>query len=116
MGELGLFYRLASFCFIGGTLVPMGGHNPLEPARLGRGVLFGPHTESFPQAYDALLAAGGAKRVGAAREIASAAQALFDDPARAKAMGEAAARAAADLGGAVAKTLAAVEALLDARA
>ena len=33
MGELGLFYRLAPFCFLGGTLVPLGGHNPLEPAR-----------------------------------------------------------------------------------
>ena len=32
MGELGLFYRLAPFCFLGGTLVPLGGHNPLEPA------------------------------------------------------------------------------------
>ncbi|MGN6517194.1 MAG: 3-deoxy-D-manno-octulosonic acid transferase [Rhizomicrobium sp.] len=116
LGELGLFYRLAPFCFIGGTLVPMGGHNPLEPARLNRGVLFGPHTESFPQAYDALLAAHGGMRVATAREIAQAAQDLFDDPALAKAMGEAAARAAADLGGAVAKTLSAVEALLDARA
>lgn len=116
LGELGLFYRVAPFCFIGGTLVPMGGHNPLEPARLNRGVLFGPHTESFPQAYDALLAAGGAERVTTAREIAAAAQTLLDDPVRAKAMGEAAAHAAADLGGAVAKTIMAVEALLDARA
>lgn len=116
LGELGLFYRLAPFCFIGGTLVPMGGHNPLEPARLHRGVLFGPHTESFPQAYDALLAANGAERVGTAREIAQAARRLLTDPAHAEAMGGAAARAAADLGGAVAKTITAVEALLDARA
>src|SRR6185312_13665405 len=46
MGELGLFYRLAPFCFIGGTLVPLGGHNPLEPAVLERAVLAGPHRAS----------------------------------------------------------------------
>ena len=46
LGELGLFYRLAPFCFVGGTLVPMGGHNPLEPAVLGCAVLAGPHRAS----------------------------------------------------------------------
>ncbi|HWA29537.1 MAG TPA: 3-deoxy-D-manno-octulosonic acid transferase [Rhizomicrobium sp.] len=116
MGELGLFYRLTPFCFVGGTLVPVGGHNPLEAARLHCGVLFGPHTQSFPQAYDTLLATHGGERVGSARDIAEAARKLFADPARAKTMGDAAAKAAADLGGAVAKTLKAVEALLDARA
>ena len=44
MGEMGLFYRLAPFCFLGGTLVPLGGHNPLEPAALHCAVLAGPHT------------------------------------------------------------------------
>lgn len=116
MGELGLFYRLAPFCFVGGTLVPIGGHNPLEAARLHCGPLFGPHTESFSQAYDTLLARHGGLRVGSTREIAEAAQSLFADPARAKAMGDAAALASAELGGAVAKTLATIEALLDARA
>ena len=47
MGELGLFYRLASVAFIGGTLVPHGGQNPLEAARLGCGVVAGPHMENF---------------------------------------------------------------------
>ncbi|MBS0279495.1 MAG: 3-deoxy-D-manno-octulosonic acid transferase [Proteobacteria bacterium] len=116
MGELGLFYRLAPFCFVGGTLVPIGGHNPLEAARLHCGPLFGPHTESFSQAYDTLLARHGGLRVGSTREIAEAAQSLFADPARARAMGDAAALASAELGGAVAKTLATIEALLDARA
>ena len=116
LGELGLFYRLAPFCFVGGTLVPIGGHNPLEAARLDCAVLFGPHTESFPQAYDALLSAHGGIRVSSAHDIAHAAQRLFADPAGTKTMGEAAAKAAAALGGAVAKTLRTVEALLDARA
>jgi len=116
MGELGLFYRLATFCFVGGTLVPLGGHNPLEPARLHCGVLFGPHTESFSQAYDTLLAKGGGARVTATREIVQEAEKLFADPGRTKAMGIAAAQASADLGGAVARTFRAVEAMLDARA
>jgi 3-deoxy-D-manno-octulosonic-acid transferase len=116
MGELGLFYRLVPFCFVGGTLVPIGGHNPLEAARLHCGVLFGPHTESFSQAYDALLAKHGGRRVASTREIAEAARDLFADPARAKAMGDAAAVASAELGGAVARTLKTIEALLDARA
>jgi 3-deoxy-D-manno-octulosonic-acid transferase len=115
MGELGLFYRLAPFCFVGGTLVPIGGHNPLEAARLHCGALFGPHTESFSQAYDTLLAKHGGQRVASTREIVEAAQNLLADPARAKAMGDAAAQASAELGGAVAKTLKTVEALLDAR-
>jgi len=43
LNELGLFYRIGSFAFVGGTLVPVGGHNPLEPALLHRAVLAGPH-------------------------------------------------------------------------
>ena len=42
MGEMGLFYRLTHFCFLGGTLVPLGGHNPLEPAQLHCAVLCRP--------------------------------------------------------------------------
>ncbi len=105
LGELGLFYRLAPFCFIGGTLVPMGGHNPLEPARLRCGVLFGSHTESFPQAYESLLTTRGGERVASASEIAAAALRLLANPDEAKAMGEAAAQAANELGGALAKTI-----------
>lgn len=116
MGELGIFYRLAPFCFIGGTLVPVGGHNPLEAARLHCGALFGPYTNSFPQAYDTLLAMHGGARVTSVRDIADAAHRLSAEPGDAKAMGDAAARAAVELGGAAAKTLRAVEALLDARA
>ena len=57
MGELGLFYRLARFCFIGGTLVPMGGHNPLEPAVLYCAILAGPHRSSNAKAFEAILGA-----------------------------------------------------------
>ena len=60
MGELGLWYRLSAFAFIGGSLVPVGGQNPLEPARLGCGVVTGPLTGNFVEAMAALIKEGGA--------------------------------------------------------
>ena len=116
IGELGLFYRLASFAFVGGTLVPQGGHNPLEPARLHRAVLAGSHTFNSASAYEAVFKAQGTGRVASSSDIAGAARQLIDDPARAKALGDMAARGAASLGGAVEKTYAAVNALLASHA
>jgi 3-deoxy-D-manno-octulosonic-acid transferase len=60
MGELGLLYRVAGCALVGGSLVPHGGQNPLEPARLGCPVLLGPHHWNQAEAAEALLAAGGA--------------------------------------------------------
>jgi 3-deoxy-D-manno-octulosonic-acid transferase len=117
IGELGLFYRIAPFAFIGGSLIPHGGQNPLEAARLGCAVLAGPHTENFTQAYGAIFAAQGTGCVSSASEIAAMARRLIANPSEARTMGEAAAQAAAMLGGAVEKTWGAIEALLaDARA
>jgi 3-deoxy-D-manno-octulosonic-acid transferase len=62
VGELGLLYRLAPLAFVGGSLVPHGGQNPAEPARLGRAVAIGPHTANFADTV-ALLEAGGALAV-----------------------------------------------------
>lgn len=112
LGELGLFYRLAPFAFIGGSLIPHGGQNPLEAARLHCAVLTGPHTENFTPAYDAILAAQGAGRVHSCAEIVALAARLIERPQEARAMGDAAFNAAAELGGAVEKTRVAVEALL----
>ena len=64
IGELERVYGLADLVFVGGSLVPHGGQNMLEPAAQGRPVLFGPHVENFPQ--EALLL----KRAGACREVA----------------------------------------------
>lgn len=67
MGELGLFYRLCPVTFVGKSLkVPQGeggGQNPLEPARLGCAVVFGPHMENFPLIADRLTLAGAARQV-----------------------------------------------------
>ncbi len=113
MGELGLFYRLAPFCFIGGTLVPMGGHNPLEPAALNCAILAGPHRASAARAYDAILSAQGAiGSVANSGDIARQAARLFSDPLLAARTGEAAARGAATQQGAVARTIAVLEGLI----
>jgi 3-deoxy-D-manno-octulosonic-acid transferase len=63
LGELGLFYRLVPAAFVGGSLVPHGGQNPLEAVRLGCAVAFGPHMDNFAPVADALIRAGGARRV-----------------------------------------------------
>jgi 3-deoxy-D-manno-octulosonic-acid transferase len=112
MGELGLFYRLASFCFIGGTLVPMGGHNPLEPALLNCAVLCGPHRANAARAYDAILSAQGFGLVQSANSIAREAARLLEDSAAALAAGRAAARGAATQAGAVRRTIAILDDLL----
>ena len=116
MGEMGLFYRLAPFCFLGGTLVPLGGHNPLEPAILKCAVLAGPHTASAPTAYDAIFAAQGFGRVTSSTDIAREAARLLADAKAAAAAGLAAAQGAATLSGAVDRSVAQLKQLLDARA
>ncbi len=90
MGELRKFYSLASVVFVGRTLVPMGGSDLMEVAGLARPVLFGPHTDNFADAAERLLEAGGGRRVRGADELAEGVAALLNDPAAARAMGEAA--------------------------
>ena len=116
MGELGLFYRLAHFAFVGGSLVRHGGQNPLEPARLDCAVLAGPHTFNFATAYEAIFKAQGLGLVQSSADIVDIAQKLLRDAATAKVVGTSAAAAAATLGGAVAKTISAVEQLLSRNA
>lgn len=113
MNELGLFYRVAPFAFIGGSLIAHGGQNPLEPAKLSRAVLAGPHTFNFTTAYEALFRAQNLGLVQTAGEIAETAMKLFAEPTAAKALGEKSRAAAEALGGATAKTLSAVEKMLD---
>jgi 3-deoxy-D-manno-octulosonic-acid transferase len=112
LGELGTLYSLSPFTLVGGSLVPHGGQNPLEPARLKRGVLAGPHTQNFATAYDAIFAAQGGGRVASSAEIVAVAERLLCNPNDAIEMGKAAAKAAQTLGGAVDRTLNAVETLL----
>lgn len=79
MGELLFLYALADIAFVGGSLVPNGGHNLLEPAALGKPVLSGPHLFNFLEISAQLRAAGALREVENASELASAVDALWSD-------------------------------------
>ncbi|MFO1243173.1 MAG: 3-deoxy-D-manno-octulosonic acid transferase [Rickettsiales bacterium] len=79
MGELGIFYRIAEIVFIGGSLVPHGGQNPFEPARLDCAVLYGPHMENFAEFCAELEAVDGAVRVKDAADLAEKVESLLRD-------------------------------------
>ncbi|MFC3123837.1 3-deoxy-D-manno-octulosonic acid transferase [Pseudoroseomonas globiformis] len=96
LGELGLFFRVAGVALVGATLVPKGGHNPLEPARLGCPILLGPHTEHVAEMAASLIEGGGAIRVVSAATLAEAVTNVLTDPCRAQAMARAAAAIAED--------------------
>ena len=103
LGELGLFYRLARCAFVGGSLVPHGGQNPLEPARLRCPVLVGPQTWNFAEVIARLEAAGGLTRIDPgtdpAAALAEAVSAMLTSPDRGRAQAEAAAGVAAEEAG-----------------
>lgn len=63
LGEMGLWYRLSTISFMGGSMVDIGGHNPFEPAALGSAILHGPHVTNFVDIYDRLTHAGAARMV-----------------------------------------------------
>jgi 3-deoxy-D-manno-octulosonic-acid transferase len=87
VGPLAHCYALADMAFVGGTLVPVGGHNLLEPARAGRPILFGPYTDNVADLAERLVVAGGAVRVAAPEALADALEPLLAEPARAADMG-----------------------------
>jgi 3-deoxy-D-manno-octulosonic-acid transferase len=113
LGELGLFYRVAPIAFVGKSLVPEGGQNPLEAARLGCAVLFGPHMDNFEGLAASLLRAGGARRVADAGELAAVVALLLEAPAARADMAARARAAAASEAGALQATLAALAPLLE---
>lgn len=119
LGELGLFYRLATLAFIGGSLVPHGGQNPLEPARLGCPVLLGPHAWNFEEIVGCLDAAGGLSRLdpGAdpAAALAEAVAGMLTNADRGRAQAEAAAGVAAEEAGLPERIAAALLPLLSPR-
>jgi len=81
LGELASVYALCDVAFIGGSLVPQRGHNPLEPAVYGKPVLFGPSMEDFAEISRDLLAVGGARQVHDAEELCAELSLLLADPA-----------------------------------
>ncbi len=100
IGELEIIYAASDVAFVGGSLVPTGGHNLLEPAIYGVPVLFGPHTGETGGADELLISAGGGRRVASAHDLAQTLSGLLADPDRRRAIGEAGQRAVAARGGA----------------
>jgi 3-deoxy-D-manno-octulosonic-acid transferase len=90
IGDLGLLYRVAGVAFIGGSLVPHGGQNPLEAARLLCPALIGTHRANFSELSEALIAAGALRAVIDAEALARAASAVLTDAGAAGAMRRAA--------------------------
>jgi 3-deoxy-D-manno-octulosonic-acid transferase len=109
LGELGLFYRLSPVVFMGGSLVEHGGQNPIEAVKLGASIVHGPHVFNFTDVYDALDRAGGARKAVTPEALANELGQLLDDPAARDSMVAASARVVSQLGGALERTLAALE-------
>ena len=109
MGELGLLYRLAPIVFIGGSLVRHGGQNPIEAAKLGAAILHGPHVWNFTEIYAALDKARGAERVTDVGKLTVRLGAWLTDAAERTRVSDAALRTVDLLGGALERTLAALE-------
>ncbi|WP_426117650.1 lipid IV(A) 3-deoxy-D-manno-octulosonic acid transferase [Pseudomonas sp. DSP3-2-2] len=89
MGELLFLYALADIAFVGGSLVPNGGHNLLEPAALAKPVLSGPHLFNFLEIAALLRNAGALTEVSDAASLSAAVQRLFDQPQQARSMSDA---------------------------
>ena len=113
VNELGLFYRLSQVAFLGGSLVEgIGGHNPIEPAKLGSALLHGPHVHNNAEIFAAFDRDGGSREVADARALAEAVHGWLSDPASARHAARAAAQTAHRLGGAINRTLHTIEPLL----
>jgi 3-deoxy-D-manno-octulosonic-acid transferase len=109
MGELGLFYRLAPIVFMGGSLVPHGGQNPIEAIKLGASIVHGPHTFNFTDVYEALDNAGGARQADSQETLVKQLGQLLADPVARETSATASSRVVEQLGGALERTLAALE-------
>jgi 3-deoxy-D-manno-octulosonic-acid transferase len=109
MGELGLFYRLAPIVFMGGSLVPHGGQNPIEAVKLGASIVHGPHVFNFSDVYEALDGGGGARLAADPEALVKQLGRLLADPAAREASVAASTRVVEQLGGALERTLAALE-------
>jgi 3-deoxy-D-manno-octulosonic-acid transferase len=112
IGELGLFYRLGRIAFLGGSFVTHGGQNPIEPAKLGNGILHGPHVHNFTEVYGALREARGAFEVADAAGLGEAAARLLMQPSNLDAMAANAAAKVDEMSGAIQRTTDALEPFL----
>ena len=80
IGELNFFYAISDYAFVGGSLVPVGGHNVLEPINVGTPVFCGPHIQNFQVICDALVAVSGIQIIANAEALFLAIRALHNNP------------------------------------
>ncbi len=113
LGELGDFYAAADLAFVGGTLVPVGGHNLLEPAALGVATLCGPHLFNAPDIARVLGEQGALRVVRDGAELAAAVSELLGDEHHRRRMGDAASAVVAASRGALERVLEQLQLMLD---
>ncbi len=109
LGELGLVYRVAPIVFMGGSLIPHGGQNPIEAIKLGAAILHGPHVSNFAEIYSALDQMRGAELVADPNRLAVRIGNWLKDPEERHRVTEAGRRTVDVLGGALDRTMAALE-------
>jgi len=116
MGELSLFYAAADVAFVGGSLVATGGHNVLEPAALGKPVIFGPHMFNFSEAGRLLLENNAARQVEGSEQLAEAVIDYFQDASLRCSSGDRARQVVEENRGALGRTLVLIEKHIGLRA
>ncbi len=112
MGQLMPFFAAAEVAFVGGSLVPIGGHNVLEPAALSTPVLVGPHTFNFEEITRSLIDQGGAERVADSPRLGQEVLRLLRDPDKRRRMGRAAQQVFERERGAVGRIMQLIDTLL----
>ena len=112
MGQLMPFFAAAELAFVGGSLVPIGGHNVLEPAALSTPVLVGPHTFNFEEITRSLIDQGGAERVADNQQLGHDVLQLLRDPDKRQRMGRAAQQVFERERGAVGRIMRLIDTLL----
>jgi 3-deoxy-D-manno-octulosonic-acid transferase len=109
LGELGILYRVAPIVLMGGSLVQHGGQNPIEPAKLGAAILYGPHVWNFADIYSTLNRAGAAEQVDDAANLAVRMEMWLKDSKARQTAADAALNTVSSLTGALERTLAALD-------
>jgi 3-deoxy-D-manno-octulosonic-acid transferase len=112
MGEVPLFYAASDVAFVAGSLVPIGGHNLLEPASLGVPIITGPHNFNAQDIADLFVEMGACRRVADTGELVDVVSELLSDPEQAERLGNAGHKVLQDNRGALERLLVLLEPLL----
>ncbi|HOI53749.1 MAG TPA: 3-deoxy-D-manno-octulosonic acid transferase [Phycisphaerae bacterium] len=115
MGELMKFYQIGCLAFIGRSLIPLGGSNPIDPASLGLPLVFGPHMFNFPEAEELFVRGGAARIATDAKSLAQTLSEVLQSPEQLAAMGRRAREAIGSRQGATARNVDLIARALEAR-